>query len=346
MRCDGKQDTMWIVDQIQSAGIASQLAERGFARFALGADRNRRFTELIQRAMAELRDANALRPEVCVPGDVGGLGSGFHYFATNDPNGRPSTDDGQLSGLRHVQTWDHRAGTNPLRPEVGAPVATLDEAARIMGDLAAAVSRALASEPELDFARRFLEDTDHDGVILRTNISRGNEEEGMPKKSPSTNTRHIWHTDATLWTLLCLQDFAKQPQGVSATDRLVYEAKEGRVEQVEPEAGHVVLFPGRHLAALMDVSPPLPPWRHAVVSRAYSERTVVMLRIGFDPDASELGYESGRRLVTREGVDVGSGAAFYTHLQALQGSPLILEGSPSPRYGHRGVVQDFELVDA
>jgi len=46
---------------------------------------------------------------------------------------------------------------------------------------------------------------------------------------------------------------------------------------------------------------------------------VTMLRIGFDPLAVELRYESGKSLVTRRGVDIGSGVAFYRHLQELTG---------------------------
>lgn len=328
-------------DDMQSQGIAEQLAELGYARLSLSNDENERLTTLVQEAVAELRGASAFRPELHVAGDAHGLGAGYHLFPTNDPEGRASVVDGQFSGLPHTQTWDHRGGTNPDGPNVRLATAYLKEAAHILQLLASRTSRDLQSHPEFSFAKQFLETTSHNGVVLRTNVSRGGKTE-----LERTATRHIWHSDATIWTLLCLQDYAQHPAGVSSTDRLVYETKEGAVRTVEPQVGDVILFPGRHLAALMDVSPPLAPWRHAVVSREFSERIVTMLRIGFAPDALDLRFESGRRLVTRDGHDVGSGAAFYRHLQALEGAPLILDGSPPPAHGHRGTVDDFELVVA
>lgn len=212
-------------------------------------------------------------------------------------------------------------------------------------DLFLGLARDLATElltqhgtAEREYMAARLIDAAHDGTLLRTIMSPGAVTAEVPREK---RTRHIWHTDATLFTILSLRDYAYPEPAVSQYDRLVMETAEGGIEAIQPAPKDVLVFAGRHLSAVLDTRT-VKPLRHAVVSEGLAPRIVTMLRIGFNPQSLSLRCSSGRPLVTREGVDVSSGQAFYGHLAARQGSPLLLNEGPLRRtVVHRGIVEGY-----
>jgi hypothetical protein len=295
----------------------------------------------VRPGILALQNLDAFSSEYHRPGDEHGLASGFHYFATNDPDGRPTGRNGEASGLQFSRTWDLRGKSNPDWPTLvqaqSKLVAVRDLFLSLASDLATELLAHSTVEREYMAAR--LIDAAHDGTLLRTIISPGSVTQEIRQEK---KTRHIWHTDATLFTILSLRDYAHSVPAASQYDRLVIETQEGGIEAIQPMPEDVLIFAGRHLAAALDTKP-VKPLRHAVVSESLAPRIVTMLRIGFNPESTSLQCSSGRPLTTRDGTDVSSGKAFYGHLAARRGSPLLLDEGPAQRVVlHRGVVEGYK----
>ena len=321
--------------------VAHLLKERGFARLTLDDTAQETLSANLRPGFLALQSLNAFHPDYHHPGNEQGLAAGFHYFATNDPGGRVADRDGESNGLRFSRTWDLRGRSNPDWPGLARPQAMLSAVRDLFIGLAHDLAVAFRSRGgvEGDYLSGLLSEAAHDGTVLRTIMSPGASTAAVRREK---KTRHIWHADATLFTMLSLRDFAHTEPAVSRYDRLIVETRDGGLKTIEPTPGDVLVFAGRHLAAALDTRP-VTPLRHAVVSEQAAPRMVTMLRIGFDPAATSLQCSSGRPVTTRDGLDVSSGRAFYGHLAALRGAPLLLDEGLSRRtIFHRGTVEGYK----
>lgn len=317
-----------------------RLEECGTARLPLPDAAQDVLSANVRQGVLALQDLAAFSSDYHRPGDEHGLASGFHYFPTNDPGGRPTARDGDAGGLQFSRTWDLRGKSNPEWPALARPQSMLAAVRDLFLDLARDLATELLahSTTERAYMAARLLDAAHDGTLLRTIISPGSVTADIPREK---RTRHIWHTDATLFTILSLRDYAHPEPDVSQYDRLVAETREGGIETIQPTPEDVLIFAGRHLSAALDTKP-VYPLRHAVVSEGLAPRIVTMLRIGFNPESTSLRHSSGRPLMARDGADVSSGNTFYGHLAARQGSPFFLGDGPVRRtFVHRGIVEGY-----
>ena len=305
---------------------ADELLAVGFLRLRLHAHAHQVVSDRVRQALAALEQAGRAIHSCYRDGDDGGLPAGCHYFPTNDLAGTCRNSDGHHEGLWFAKTWDYRAGSNPGWPQAAGVARALSDVVAIFSSVAAELGRQLASHgPRRAHLGTMLSTPEHNGTVQRTMVSCGPVE---GHDSRERRTRHAWHTDATLLTVLATQDFSRPRPSLSSHDQLIGLTRAGHVESLATSADEVIVLVGRYLPALLEPEE-VPALRHAVVSERLSPRAVTMLRVGFDPAAPELLGEHGRPLQTRDGVDVSSGKRFYAHLAKLGGAPIFI-GSPRP----------------